>query len=327
MGGVFQVTCVAAPGTGPSWTAAGPSARNPPPNRKWTVAGAAAEEAAAWRAKRRFWSRWVGVKAPSSAHTLLRCHFLFQEPPRLFEESGFVALDPTQELIFPPELMVRQGGEASGRVAAALTAPLGPQLMAETSNPETRTFFGERVTWVSPGTLEDLVELKSRNPEAPLVMGNTTTGEASAGLRTIGASLLTGMCAAGPDMKFKGVLHPLIISPTRVAELFQVERSPDGGYSRLRRTSWFPEPAGRSAGVWVGAGRSLSELRSLLDGLVEELPEEKTELFRALIRQLRNLGSRQIRNVAVSHRSEVVQVKRLFTHSPSAPSSLWEGTS
>lgn len=53
------------------------------------------------------------------------------------------------------------------------------------------------------------------------------------------------------------------------------------------------------AGVWVGAGSSLSELQSLLEKMVPQLPEEKTELFRALIQQLRNLGSLQIRNVAV----------------------------
>lgn len=32
--------------------------------------------------------------------------FCFQEPPQLFDESEFVPLDPTQELIFPPELIV-----------------------------------------------------------------------------------------------------------------------------------------------------------------------------------------------------------------------------
>lgn len=54
-----------------------------------------------------------------------------------------------------------------------------------------------------------------------------------------------------------------------------------------------------AAGVWVGAGSSLSELQSLLEKMVPQLPEEKTELFRALVQQLRNLGSLQIRNVAV----------------------------
>uniref|UniRef100_A0A3B4UR26 xanthine dehydrogenase n=1 Tax=Seriola dumerili TaxID=41447 RepID=A0A3B4UR26_SERDU len=153
------------------------------------------------------------------------------EKPQLFDTEEFQPLDPTQELIFPPELI----------------------LMAETANPQTLTFCGERMTWVSPVSLEELVQLRSSNPKAPLVMGNTNIG---------------------PDIKFKGVLHPLIISPTRVKELFEVAR------------------------VWVGAGCCLSEVRSLLEKLLPQFPEEKTELFKALIQQLRNLGSRQIRNVA-----------------------------
>ncbi|XP_044044537.1 aldehyde oxidase 6 isoform X2 [Siniperca chuatsi] len=157
------------------------------------------------------------------------------EKPQLFDKEEFLPLDPTQELIFPPELI----------------------LMAETANPQTLTFHGERMSWVSPASLEELVQLKTSNPKAPLVMGNTNIG---------------------PDIKFKGVLHPLIISPTRVMELFEVTQTPQG--------------------VWVGAGCSLTEVRSLLEKLVPQFLEEKTELFRALIQQLGNLGNQQIRNVA-----------------------------
>lgn len=157
------------------------------------------------------------------------------EPPQLFDKEDFQPLDPTQELIFPPELT----------------------LMAKTSNPQTLTFCGERMTWVSPASLQELVQLKASNPKAPLLIGNTNIG---------------------PDIKFKGILHPLVISPTRVVELFEVTQTPHG--------------------VWVGAGCSLSEVQALLEKLVPQFPEEKTELFRALIQQLRNLGSQQIRNVA-----------------------------
>lgn len=54
------------------------------------------------------------------------------------------------------------------------------------------------------------------------------------------------------------------------------------------------------AGVWVGAGHSLAQLQALLEKLLLQLPEDKTELIRALIQQLDNVGSQQIRNVAVS---------------------------
>ncbi|XP_074520486.1 aldehyde oxidase 6 isoform X2 [Halichoeres trimaculatus] len=158
-----------------------------------------------------------------------------RELPQLFDKDEFVQLDPTQELIFPPELL----------------------LMAERETPQTLSFHGERMSWISPVSLQELVQLKTRNPKAPLVMGNTNIG---------------------PDIKFKGVLHPLIISPFRVKELFGVTHTPKG--------------------VWVGAGCSLAEVRSLMEKLAAQFPQEKTELFRALIQQLGNLGSVQIRNVA-----------------------------
>ncbi|KAM3857276.1 aldehyde oxidase 6 [Diretmus argenteus] len=158
-----------------------------------------------------------------------------QDTPRLFDEEEFLPLDPTQELIFPPELI----------------------LMAEAVSQQTQTFHGERMTWVSPTSLEDLVQLKTKHPKAPLVMGNTNIG---------------------PEIKFKGVVHPVIISPIRVKQLFEVTQTPQG--------------------VWVGAGCSLSGVKSLLEKLVLQLSTEKTELFRALIQQLSNLGGQQIRNVA-----------------------------
>lgn len=54
-----------------------------------------------------------------------------------------------------------------------------------------------------------------------------------------------------------------------------------------------------SVGVCIGAGCSLSVVKALLEGLVQEIPEEKTEIYRSLLQQLGNLGGQQIRNVAV----------------------------
>ena len=50
------------------------------------------------------------------------------------------------------------------------------QLMAETASPQTLSFRGERMSWVSPVSLEELVQLKTSNPKAPLVLGNTNIG-------------------------------------------------------------------------------------------------------------------------------------------------------
>uniref|UniRef100_A0A8B9MJ97 Aldehyde oxidase 1 n=1 Tax=Accipiter nisus TaxID=211598 RepID=A0A8B9MJ97_9AVES len=73
---------------------------------------------------------------------------------RLFSTDEFQPLDPTQELIFPPELM----------------------RMAENQPKRTLFFHGERMTWISPVSLDELLDLKAAHPKAPLVVGNTSVG-------------------------------------------------------------------------------------------------------------------------------------------------------
>ncbi|XP_076406611.1 aldehyde oxidase 3-like isoform X4 [Peromyscus maniculatus bairdii] len=104
---------------------------------------------------------------------------------KLYEKEEFQPLDPTQELIFPPELM----------------------RMAEDPQKRALTFCGERTTWIAPGTLKDLLDLKMKYPSAPLMMGNTSLGL---------------------DMKFKEVSYPIIISPARVLELHIVTNTKEG---------------------------------------------------------------------------------------------------
>uniref|UniRef100_A0A8C9TR25 Aldehyde oxidase 6 n=1 Tax=Scleropages formosus TaxID=113540 RepID=A0A8C9TR25_SCLFO len=173
------------------------------------------------------WIRRLQVRIPPPALVpLSKVLTLNCSSKILFHEGDLLPQDPTQELIFPPELM----------------------LMAESQRPLTQTFCGERITWVSPVTLRELVELKAKHPKAPLVLGNT---------------------GVGLEMKFKGILHPVIISPTRVPELYEVNKTPDG----LR-------------------------LSTLVEKLVRELHEDQVETFSALLQQLRSLGGQQIRNVA-----------------------------
>ncbi|KAJ6665273.1 hypothetical protein lerEdw1_004322 [Lerista edwardsae] len=74
----------------------------------------------------------------------------------LFSAEEFQPLDPTQELIFPPELM----------------------RMAENQTAQTLIFHGERTTWISPVNLKELLELKAKYPQATLVVGNTSVGPA-----------------------------------------------------------------------------------------------------------------------------------------------------
>ncbi|XP_055472592.1 aldehyde oxidase 3 isoform X1 [Psammomys obesus] len=104
---------------------------------------------------------------------------------KLYKKEEFQPLDATQEFIFPPEL----------------------KRMAEDPQNRTLTFHGERTTWIAPGTLTDLLELKMKYPGAPLVIGNTSLGI---------------------EMKFKEVSYPIIISPARILELFAVTNTKEG---------------------------------------------------------------------------------------------------
>ncbi|KFO15473.1 Aldehyde oxidase, partial [Balearica regulorum gibbericeps] len=154
---------------------------------------------------------------------------------RLFSTDEFQPLDPTQELIFPPELM----------------------RMAE-NPPRTLVFHGERMTWISPVSLDELLDLKAAHPNAPLVVGNTTVG---------------------PEMKFRGIFHPIVIAPARIPDLNVVKCMDDG--------------------LTLGAACSLSLVKDILTNAISEAPEEKTKVFCAVLQQLRTLGGEQIRNVAV----------------------------
>uniref|UniRef100_A0A672VF73 FAD-binding PCMH-type domain-containing protein n=1 Tax=Strigops habroptila TaxID=2489341 RepID=A0A672VF73_STRHB len=70
----------------------------------------------------------------------------------LCNPEEFPPMDPTQEFIFPPELM----------------------RMAQEQQRTTLVFHGKRTTWISPPSLKELLELKAKYPKAPLVVGNTS---------------------------------------------------------------------------------------------------------------------------------------------------------
>ncbi|XP_069343758.1 aldehyde oxidase 2 [Eulemur rufifrons] len=154
---------------------------------------------------------------------------------KLFAKEEFQPMDPTQELVFPPELL----------------------RMAQNPEKRTLTFYGERVTWISPGTLKDLLELKVKHPKAPLILGNTSLG---------------------PAMKSQGQFHPILLSPARISELTMVTKT--------------------SEGLTIGAGCSLAQMKDTLAERISELPEEKTQTYRALLKHLKSLAGAQIRNMA-----------------------------
>ncbi|KAJ8393801.1 hypothetical protein AAFF_G00057160 [Aldrovandia affinis] len=103
----------------------------------------------------------------------------------LFRMDDLLPFDPSQDLIFPPQLMLMAQKQDGGRLC----------------------FQSDRVTWISPRDLSDLLELKAAHPDATLVVGNTTVG---------------------PKMFVKGAYHPVLISPGRVLELHIVKRVKNG---------------------------------------------------------------------------------------------------
>ncbi|XP_071832643.1 xanthine dehydrogenase/oxidase-like isoform X2 [Apostichopus japonicus] len=74
----------------------------------------------------------------------------------LFRPQEFIPYDPTQDIIFPPELMINQKEQ-------------------QTSD-ECLIFTSRRVKWLRPLTLKSLLQAKERHPSAKLVIGNTDVG-------------------------------------------------------------------------------------------------------------------------------------------------------
>uniref|UniRef100_A0A8C8A1D0 xanthine dehydrogenase n=1 Tax=Oryzias sinensis TaxID=183150 RepID=A0A8C8A1D0_9TELE len=71
------------------------------------------------------------------------------------DDVNFAPYDSTQEVIFPPALMILCKNEGS--------LPL--------------CFRGERTTWLQPATLDQFLRLKWEHPEARVVVGNTEVGK------------------------------------------------------------------------------------------------------------------------------------------------------
>uniref|UniRef100_A0A8C1ZU89 Xanthine dehydrogenase/oxidase n=1 Tax=Cyprinus carpio TaxID=7962 RepID=A0A8C1ZU89_CYPCA len=163
---------------------------------------------------------------------------------KLYDQSEFMPLDPTQEIIFPPELMV----------------------LSKQPQRELR-FAGERVLWIQPCSLEELLELKATYPNAKLVVGNTEVGI---------------------EMKFKNLLYPVILAPAYIPELNIIQNTQDG--------------------IQVGASVTLTVLGDVLRAAVKKLPAHQTEVFKAVLEQLRWFAGQQIRNVAVCHVPEDKQL-------------------
>ncbi|XP_071455101.1 xanthine dehydrogenase/oxidase-like [Hetaerina americana] len=152
----------------------------------------------------------------------------------LFDTSKFKPYDSSQEPIFPPELKI------------------SPEL-----DHQFLTVKGPRVTWYRPTTLEQLLLLKHKHPQARIVVGNTEIGV---------------------EVKFKNCLYPVLIHPTKVKELRAIQHT--------------------ATGIRFGSSVTLNEIDSTLKMVMEELPEHKTRIFKAIVDMLHWFAGKQIRNVA-----------------------------
>ncbi|VVC38233.1 Oxidoreductase, molybdopterin binding site,Aldehyde oxidase/xanthine dehydrogenase,FAD-binding [Cinara cedri] len=98
--------------------------------------------------------------------------------------SDFLPYDPSQEPIFPPELMLTKDYDE-----------------------EYLIFRGRKTMWYRPTSLFELLELKSKYPNARIIVGNTEVGI---------------------EIKFKSCQYSVMIQPNKVSELNVVKVSAEG---------------------------------------------------------------------------------------------------
>ncbi|XP_041821919.1 xanthine dehydrogenase/oxidase isoform X2 [Chelmon rostratus] len=157
------------------------------------------------------------------------------EASPLFNAADFAPFDPTQEVIFPPELMSLTKAQKSASLR----------------------FRGDRAVWLQPDSLDEFLRLKWEHPDARVVVGNTEVGI---------------------EVKFKNMVYPVILAPAFIPELNTVTHT--------------------EGGIVFGAACTLSHMGAVLKQAVATLPPHQTEVFLAVLEQLRWFAGLQIRNVA-----------------------------
>ncbi|CAG9815391.1 unnamed protein product, partial [Phaedon cochleariae] len=115
---------------------------------------------------------------------------------------------------------------------------------------------GQNITWYRPNTLSELLKLKQSFPSARIVVGNTEVGV---------------------EMKFKQLIHPVIIQPTQLPEMNAIEET--------------------EKGVKIGASATLNDIQSFLKQQMGVHSEHKTRIFRAAVEMLKWFAGKQIRSV------------------------------
>eukprot|EP01113_Clastostelium_recurvatum_P030146 TRINITY_DN3652_c0_g1_i1.p1 TRINITY_DN3652_c0_g1~~TRINITY_DN3652_c0_g1_i1.p1 ORF type:complete len:1345 (-),score=361.69 TRINITY_DN3652_c0_g1_i1:322-4356(-) len=115
---------------------------------------------------------------------------------------------------------------------------------------------GSRVTWYRPLTIQGVHELRRLHPGAKIVVGNTEIGI---------------------EVKFRGIIYPVLITPTHVPELNKIEST--------------------STGVSIGAAVTLTRLRTFFEEQTKTRPAHEAQLCEVMLAQLKLFAGNQIRNV------------------------------
>nr|XP_006811949.1 PREDICTED: xanthine dehydrogenase/oxidase-like [Saccoglossus kowalevskii] len=103
---------------------------------------------------------------------------------KLYNANEFVPFDPTQEPIFPPELK-NHADQYS----------------------KTVQFCSDRLKWIRPVSIDEILDLKAQYPDAKLINGNTEVGV---------------------EVKFKNQHYPVLLTPSHIPELKRVEITDTG---------------------------------------------------------------------------------------------------
>ncbi|XP_020282076.1 xanthine dehydrogenase [Pseudomyrmex gracilis] len=133
-----------------------------------------------------------------------------------------------------------------------------PKLKVETTLDDQYLIInGKNVSWYRPTNLETLLALKEKHPNAKLVIGNTEIGV---------------------EVKFKHLVYPVMIQPTRIKKMREIVET--------QQT------------LKVGASVTLVELEETLKHYIETKPEYSTRIFIEIVNMLHWFAGKQIRNVA-----------------------------
>ncbi|XP_072027839.1 xanthine dehydrogenase/oxidase-like [Amphiura filiformis] len=71
----------------------------------------------------------------------------------LYDTTTFTEYDPSQDIIFPPELLTNDG-----------------------TCKQSTQFIGDQLTWINASSVKDILSLKANNPKAKIIAGNTASG-------------------------------------------------------------------------------------------------------------------------------------------------------